>query len=755
MVSSFLGRRPPFPIGQPPGAPGLPPGGPPILPGGVPDVPGGPPPGPPGLPLPGGPAILPPPLPGGLPIGGALPPIGPAGLPGAPPTPPAPPAPQQPATPPPPPPPIPAPLYPAWFTDEDGEPRTPRKPTEAFCETIARSMHRKGDDYRYRVERDVRVYRQAAPGRFRDFNPQTDTQYHSTEISTQVNLMASILAGIDPRLEVPYKTVTERTSSQAVEDWGYWFLDEWERRHRISGNGGLRYELMWYFLVCGRACVRCALNPRDPEFPWKIDLVDPTTVRVIFDEHGPSTVTLIYQTSVARVLAAYDDGSGRLMDELLPQHDKMRGDFDLDRQVELVEYWDRWWTYASADGIVVKPVMAHEYGFPPYRYWYGVGEPGSFVPKVRRVTAEEVRRGIAFGDPRVIDDIQKGVSVFHHWGKAIEQEEAIMTILLGMLRQDYEPATITTTPFPDLPDPPNLRHRGRTILRPGEQMEVAGITSRANDLVPLMQKLREERVKGGLPDQLFGAGGDQQISGFAIESLIAAAKAKLQPYIDLEELALADVMRLALIEFQGWGWMVNPEGELRIPRQHKTYLAATPDEADDPPTVALTREDLDRVGTTIMVRLESVALQNMTAMSNVASMNVTSGVWTRNRARTFLNEPNPEALEEQLQVERALDDEAMQRLVIRPRALAKAGEWQALAAYMMTIVLPEIMGPGAPGGGVGGPPGTQIPPGGAPPGIITTQGASQPAVGQGPGPGTGPQGPTATPPTDFNPSPGY
>lgn len=626
-------------------------------------------------------------------------------------------------------------VYPAWLLKPDGDVRVPRKPSVAFCETVVWQSWSDHQNLRNRFQRDVDLVRQAIGGVYPGFNPSKDKQIYSAELSNQVTTIASMIAAIEPMFEVPYRTVDEQSASQSIENWCVWFLQQLSKYHREAGNSALTWELVWYGLVYGRVCARVMLDPMDSTFPWSFDLIDPASVMPFWGDgkHGLKYVCRKYQERLGVILDAFDL-DGTLIDKFAAKGEISKGDphngLDLNNEVEVLEYCDRWWRWVQADGIEVLPVTAHEYGFVPYRVWLANGEPvGSTVP-TRPLTRDEVERGMGGTTSRETNQIYKGVAFFEHARRAHEQLEGVMGMLYKNLSKTINPTILTTTAYPSPPDEWSNDPGEENFARPGETREPAATPPSPVDLQPLLAKLREDLIKAGLPDHLYGVEGGSNVSGFAVESLIAAAKHKIQPYIDLQEVILGDICSCALKLFQNWGSVAIPDGVLRVPSVGRAGFAT----ATNPSEITLDREMLDLVGTDVRVKLHSIALQNMTAMMNVASMAVDANLWSRQRANEWLGERDPMKLLEQVLAEQAMTDPDMLKFVTYPKALEATGNYEGLMAYMVGVILPALFG-GGPGGAPGGPPG------GAPAsGPQTTQGASQPSVGQGPGPGSGPGG---------------
>lgn len=628
------------------------------------------------------------------------------------------------------------PIYPAWMRKPDGGVRIPPRPSADFCETVVNQSWSDFQNMRIRFQRDVDLVRQTIGGTFPGFNPNIDKQMFSAELANQITAIAAMIAAIEPVAIVPYRSVDEQAASQSIENFALWFIRQLQRYHRLGGNSDFLWEATWYGLVYGRVAVRIMLDPSDTGFPWDVSLLDPGTVMPYWGDgkRGLKYVARRYKDRIGSVLDAFDT-DGRIYDKFAAKADADRGDphrgLDLTNEVEVLEYCDRWWRWISVDGIEVLPVTEHEYGFVPYRVYLANGEPVGAVTPDRPLTRDEVERGMGGVSSKETNQIYKGTAFFEHARRAHEQLEGVMGILYRGLRKAVDPTIVTTTPYNTPPEQWSSAPGDENFARPGEQRAPAPTTPSPIDLQPLLAKLREDLVKAGLPDHLYGLNEDSNVSGFAVESLIAAAKHKIQPYIDLQETVLGDICSCALSLFQNWGYLAAPDGALTVPVRGRAGAAAS---TTNPPEQVITRDMIELVGTDVEIKLHSVALQNMTAMMNVAKLAVDANLWSRQRANEWLGEHDPMKLMEQILSEQAMTDPDILQFVTYPRALEATGNYEGLMMYLLAKVLPQLFGSG---GTAGGQPGGAAPSGGGP---QTVQGSSQPQVGQGPGPGSGPTG---------------
>lgn len=676
-----------------------------------------------------------------------------------------------------------APIYPAWLIDRNprsetfGQVKPPKKPSPEFCRDAVATDERRHQSLIDRFREDLRTYRLMDESMFEDLDPNDVELYTSAEPAFQVEKLANMISGIDHIIQFPSKNQDEETGAQTLENFAYHFLEEVDTHHRAGGNAAYKWDLAFYRAVYGRMVTRVLPDPTDPDFPWDVRLYDPATVFPVFGtKRGIVRVSCVYSETLDKVLQTYGDDPD-VHERLLKKYTDEDGSVQLDRVGTVREYWDVWYRWAEFDGEEILPVTPHEMGRVPFIYTVGTGEPGNAnLPTTTSFTMRERMAGLTMGD-KVGDPnlAQKGLSFFHHLKPALKQEAAVFSILMTSAKQALAPPIGVESPYEDPPEAVDMSTSATNKFRPGEKVVPLLSGTRPTDIGPLISALREQRVKGGLPDQMFGALEGSNVSGFAVESLIAAAKDRIQPVISDMEYHLGAVIELALYHYRNVGHLLvdNLEGIYRIPTQGR-QMPAQPDpgptrpqfdqigqmlmqmangmpvdfaagwntagfnnaEAPDKPhdDLALTRDLILRIGTRPEVKLHSIALQNMTALANVASMLIERKVWSRTKAMEELNVRNPQEEWKRILAEDAQTNPRMLELVEFPQALYDSGNISGFLAYFATVVLPQLMGMMAPpeGGGGEGP---------MPEGPQTVQGASQPMMGASPGRPANPGGP--------------
>lgn len=700
---------------------------------------------------------------------------------------PAPPAPPMPMPEPPMPEPEPlddlAPVYSSWLYKRD--PKTglktlspPKEPSAAYCQSAVASDERRHGHLIERFRHDLRTYALMDESMFEDLNPGDIELYTSAEPAFQIDKLANMIHAIPHVIQFPYKNPEEMEDAQTLENFAYHFLETADQHHRLAGNATLKWDMTFSRGVYGRIVTRILPDDSDPDFPWDVRLYDPATVFPVFGtKRGISRVTCVYTETLDKIVQSYGDNSA-VLKELMGKHTDEDGKIQLDRVGTVREYWDVWWKWVEWDGIEVLPVTAHELGRVPFDYTIGTGQMGSAnMPlggKGDNTLREKISDMVLGGPQGDADLAKKGMSFFHHIQPALKQEAAILSILMTSAKQSLNPPTAVESPYEGPPEPIDMQTGATNKVRPGEKIVPLLSGAKPTDVGPLITSLREQRVKGGLPDQLFGTMEGSQVSGFAVESLIAAAKDRIQPVITDVEYHIASMLETALYMYRNVGhyFVDDPEGGYHLPLRGRKnsapqsgkgpskpqfqqlmqtlmgmgmgmpvdfaagYETQHLDNRDVPnpqPTdMIMTRGHIMRIGTRPEVKLHSLQLQNMTAMANVASMLIDKKIWSRFHAMEELDVKNPQDMWKQILSEDAQTNPRMLELVAFPQALYESGNMSGFLAYMATVLIPQMMqgmmGQAAPVDGGGGGAMTNIPQGG---GAQTVQGSSQPMNGQG------------------------
>lgn len=698
------------------------------------------------------------------------------------------------------------PRYPAWLYETDPETGVrelspPSEPREDQCKDWVTNDALLYADRQRQFAEDLRLYRQMTTGVAKGFDPDADSAFWDAEATVQVNKVAAMVAEAPVRIQYPWRTLAEREAAADMEAFARWFIETWKSYHRR-----LQWDMGWYALIYGRVVTQVSCDLDDGDYPWWVDLHDPATCFPIYGrgKHGMLRMSRRFVAATGDLLDEFDptgeEGLARKLGEQKGGRGKKANgelDWTADRTVEQV--YTRWHRWTAVDGITVD-LTAHEYGVVPFVENLAPGEastasapdtPGD--PSLEKLSRADIKRGAGgqSSTSRQRDVARKGQSFFHAIRGQLRQREKVLGLHMTALEQAVNPAMVEITANPKGMAPTDLSPGTRNQNRPGEQRNPAIPAPRPFDASTILAQLNAEIAKGLLPDVIFGQTEGSNITGFASDSLIAAAKDRIGPYFGCVQDTVADTIHLATLLFYNHGHLAEglADGALVIPRTNRgagfaggvkpadtppwaqgivakvvqavagpptpagmpqpggSPLVGMPGFVDpawtlpalppaDAPLVTIDRAKIDLVAARPRVSLDTLGLNNRTVLINYLTSAVREKLMPRAVAMDQLPE-NEDALAawQQILAEDAQTDPDILRLIGYPRALAQQGDVEGFLTYWATILLPQIV---------------QSLTGGLPPG------QGQPPPGQAPGPPPGnepPQGGGGEPPFIEQPTP--
>jgi hypothetical protein len=155
--------------------------------------------------------------------------------------------------------------------------------------------------------------------------------------------------------------------------------------------------------------------------------------------------------------------------------------------------------------------------------------------------------------------------------------------------QGTNPPTFITNPYDRMPEPFDFGPGGRNELRPGQQATPVFTSPRPLDSQPVLQSIQADIERGMLPGNVFGQVGDNNVSGFANDSLIAAAKDVIHPYEQMVQDTFADILSMKNRLFYNFGHLTDglADGDLVIPRQSRSHAGRQHGTTAKPPQWAM------------------------------------------------------------------------------------------------------------------------------------------------------------------------
>lgn len=625
-----------------------------------------------------------------------------------------------------------------------------------------------------RFSRDLALYRKRISAKPPGFDKQREIAFKSATIANIVNKLTNMAAPLDARFEVPFKDETSKEHSQIMENW-YGYLRTCEEiEYAVSGGASsLQWDEFFYLFLYGRLCCRILPNLSRPEHPFDVELVDPATVFPVWGGATEGLVRLTHrrQMSAIDVISTYMPVSEnlyeRMQDSLIREFDFAPGEvsrsFYIER--ELIEGWDTWNQWVSWGDVEILNTP-HKLGYVPWVYVMAKGEPrGMTTPEGKYWVSDwedpdDPETWVAVSD--TVDLAEKGVSVFHHIINSDRMSEVVYTLLVTEVIKASNPATITysASQMAGMAPPPlNFKPGGnnqRTLN--AQRVEIAPTSPRPTDTSPVMGKLSSDITEGSVNPAMYGAVEGSNIAGFAIESMIAAAKDTVLPYLHGWEIYQQSKATLYAKQYRD---KILPVGAMSIPMEGK-YGSS--------PAIDVTADVIRSAGTKVTVDLIGVSDQQLPMLVNAAGAAVERGFWSRRKAMEKLGEKDPSKMIQDIIIERALEHPEMMENFLIPINFIRAGQKDLADLWVLMVVMPKIqqlmaqmmpqgmgaMGgvqasgaaiPGMPGGGgpPGGPPG--MPSGGGTPpgpamlgaGAPQPNGQSNPMAGRARGAPTGPQ----------------
>lgn len=614
------------------------------------------------------------------------------------------------------------------------------------------------DYYRELVSRfnnDLKLYRQKHRLNVPPlFDPLREVAFRAATISNIVNKLTNMASASDWQHVVPFKDETSKNNSQIVENWYDYCRQCEEEDYAIKGgDASLQWDEFWYFFQYGRAIVRILPDPADEKHPYNEDLLSPATCYPIYGDskEGMVRLTRIYEAKVVDIVNTYgkwNQSRGRNLEAALKDaigYDAENvGEFYF-QSGRLVEYWDTW-----NRGVFWRDVEvlrdSHELGFVPFVQTIAKGEPRSVVtPEGFNDFQPDEFGNVPISMHSREDLTEKGVAVFHHIVNTHKITEILYTLLLSEAMKGPNPAMITysapqlmniyTPPIDTGPGAQNQR-----ILNQ-QKVEMVPTSPRPTDTSPVLNKVQSDTVEGSINPAMYGSMDGSNIAGFAVESLISAAKDTILPYLQAFERfqALKAKMRARLYLDK-----LAPAGITQSVAMEGKYGSS--------PSEDLTPEILQSTGTKVEVKMIGVSDSSLPMMSQVSAQNIKEGLWSRRHGMEKLGIKDPGKMLSDIIAERAIEHPQIMENYVIPQIFLRNGQQDMAYLWAMTVVMPkvmstlsEVMGMMGPAGmpGAGGVPGMGTPP--APPGQVAAptgpqpNGMSNPMMGREMGPPTGPQ----------------
>jgi len=616
------------------------------------------------------------------------------------------------------------PKYPKWY-------KKPKKPSKQTILDLARKMESefRGSGLRERYQRDISLLRGDLRGVFPDFVPGIETEFPSTALIDEHNLMRALLSAIEPDFESVDRQGANPAEATDKNDFVYALFRQWERDHARAGDGVLRGDLPNDLLTYGRFVIRTMCDPEADEgtIPLKVTLFDPAICHPLRDgARGLKAMVLIYRDTVANVVGNFDrDGKleKRLLEDDRGDDGRFRAKLEWDQEVEVIEYYDRAWRAVFVDEEDAINVVAHDYGFVPFiDQLSAMGEPGHTKTPGNR-DSNTTPSGYANRRRLSSDAESKGVAHHHFRVGSHQIYESMLSRLMTEFQKAANPPMIwTSTPNSKGEGVPQTSPAPGAVseIEQGERLEIFPSIPSNSVTGPLMQALGTDRLTGSSPLSDYGANDKSNVSGSAVQGLSENSRYRMTPHLLSIQMGLGRWADQALTLFRDWGNLYgeeNQRGMYMVPRkdprpgQEKMFL--------------ITPDAIKRSGVQMECLMTDLPMSQLGPLGNAQSLWRSTGAMSRKEAIRMRGARNPDQVIEDIEIEEMQQDPLVKDLRLYKTLMAR-GEDQIAAVVLDRIVTGRSQQMQQQQGGGG-------PPGGGPPSPAGAPGLSLPGLGMPPG----------------------
>lgn len=453
-----------------------------------------------------------------------------------------------------------------------------------------------------------------------------------------VEKAANMLGRVHPNIEKVAPRDDLRETAQKVEDALRSFVDEWVKVSQRAGRGNLRRSLAHYAALRGWVTARVSYNAEaaNDECPVRLFVADPRHVYPSFGTYGLRYVIYRARRTIGQVLDEWPHAAEIFKGGEAPREDTER--------VEIIAYYDDWWHGVVIDGVEVRQVTAHEYGFVPWVIGIANGSP--------------IQEESDHHTPEMV--AQTGPSLFHGAKPAYQQMNKILSQLATEVAKASDPPTIYYYDPEDgeLPQKLDLSPGSQNFLVYNkERAEALRTTPGPAEAQAVLNALLEDIHYGSLPPVLWGAGAQQ--SGFAVSLMSGAARDALFGIQDTLENFYEEVFEYALrliCDFHD-----QPVGIIVKDAQGRWVGGATVD-----------YQDIQQVGFKTEVTFQDVAPKDQAMMAQLGAMLTDKKLISLQTAREkYLGIENAERENQRVVEDLIYMDEEIVREILNPLTLFK------------------------------------------------------------------------------------
>lgn len=344
-------------------------------------------------------------------------------------------------------------------------PDLPKEPSEALA--LAR---RAREQYRFRDDRQVAdeaAYKLTPPPRREG---DSDELLTLNDAQVQVDASTALMATSQMDIQVVAQNDPDRGLAQRMTAQAKWWVREWERRYARQTGRLLHFTLVHSLNLYGWPAARLLLNPKDPDYPWDPDLLDPRGLYPCSTDSTPECYVHYYRTTIG----ALERRFGKRATAKLAEDKDARARYSTtvqcvayysDTQMAVLAGGSEWSDYSAVSGdssVWVKPPTRHGYGFNPVCHMTATGLP---FPGPHPTHAP------ALGDQESTWDEWQGTGVLQAIRPVLTWLQRVALMRMNLLEESSDPTAIAYVNNPrELKQVPHgpAGKGGEAVLKLGE-----------------------------------------------------------------------------------------------------------------------------------------------------------------------------------------------------------------------------------------------------------------------------------------------
>jgi hypothetical protein len=590
------------------------------------------------------------------------------------------------------------------------------------------------------------------------------TPYISSALLDDWNRFTAYLASRPIAYSVDVWDPEKAADAQKIEDFAYYLRQKNERNWVERGNMSLTQSEAKDLTLFGVLVARRTLDLTNTHCPIDAVLVDPASVFPVWGRAGAfKTLEAVYRVvrmPAKQVLADYysDEPPKAVIDAL----SSSLKSFDESADVDVVEYWDTWWrgVFIQGTDVAIIPLTEHKYGCVPYVIQYGPGGEPTHTRSPEESYNEYRSEETGWGAERV----HKAVSYLQPKKLPHDQREGLSAKMMEATLRDFEPPmTVESTAknadgydFPEV----DLRPGATNHMAAGEERAtptLAGAPAMSQTAGLLMNIIGQDASTNLLSEGFSNTADKSNISGTARSNMAEQGREQQAGWVEALELFRGRCASLDVKLWRNFGHLAR----YGTGKKQPFYVPRRNPQEGEGRSYELTPDVIDSVDCDVICTMAGLSMSELIPFGQAAQLYGPDGlgVWDINLIARKAGVTDIERIQQNNRtyrnIRKAEELPEFAKLITVPQAMIQAlkearGNEELTAAlteqlmiWMQMVAQPQqaqigmSMQPQPQPGAA--PPGTE-PIGGIPGGTNTAA-----AMGQLPGPGSGPQGPVGNP----------